>query len=541
MGLFIDYTEFFMKKILLIFAAVMFLILYLPADEERELWTLNNHHYSLFKEMVSWHQAKKKCEEMGGYLVCIESEDENNFLYDRIKDIDGSIFIGASDEGKEGDWIWVNGKGMSYTNWAKGEPDNAGDNEHYACFIPLMNEDKWSDMSSVIRRARNKERITYGYICEWNSEPPSNLGFRKSGSEHYGRNVPTSVSSKVLKSLIIVEGKKGKGSGFVVNMNGKKTLITNIHVLFDNNEIDFRDINNNKVNITNMYLSRERDIFMGELADGTDIPALEMEKDVSSVPLKTEIAVAGNSQGAGVNTVLGGSLSGIGAKTIETSSAAFVSGNSGSPIIIQKTGKVVGVATFVTYRGADWTNFDSPFVFKPRRFALRIDNIKKEELEPFELKKYYGDLKIYNNLLDACTVGYLLYRDFPQGISYTLSIIPAGEYEKYPEIKNIIVELNRKIEEFNKAQQVQQRKKEIGMRSNTAIFLSNMKRISKQIRGMLSSALKAADKKSFNYTYIANESGKYTELLDYLIKNFDRKLEQIDKTAEEHKKNTKEF
>ena len=39
-----------------------------------------NHSYKVFDESMTWQQAKEKCESLGGHLVTITSQGEQNFV-----------------------------------------------------------------------------------------------------------------------------------------------------------------------------------------------------------------------------------------------------------------------------------------------------------------------------------------------------------------------------------------------------------------------------------------------------------------------------
>ena len=77
---------------------------------------------------------------------------------------------------------------------------------------------------------------------------------------------------------------------------------------------------------------------------------------------------------------------GIGPDRIEVS-AEFIPGNSGSPIIHAATGKVLGIATYLTRRYEAFTNADgkagatpakdSPGAMVVRRFGFRLDSVKQ--------------------------------------------------------------------------------------------------------------------------------------------------------------------
>lgn len=42
--------------------------------------------YELYEDSVTWEQAKQLCEEKGGHLVTINSEEENDLVYEMIND-----------------------------------------------------------------------------------------------------------------------------------------------------------------------------------------------------------------------------------------------------------------------------------------------------------------------------------------------------------------------------------------------------------------------------------------------------------------------
>lgn len=118
----------------------------------------NNHSYKIIKSPKNWFDAKTAAIAAGGYLVHIESADEDAKIYSElVKYIKNSefantvandggnasyVWIGANDIKTEGDWKWTdnklrfwtgnkNGQAVSgrYNNWGKkngrqNEPDN---------------------------------------------------------------------------------------------------------------------------------------------------------------------------------------------------------------------------------------------------------------------------------------------------------------------------------------------------------------------------------------------------------------------------------
>jgi len=101
----------------------------------------NGHSYYRSTGSMTWTAARQACIDMGGHLVTITSAAENNFVFNTWP----SGWIGFNDEAVEGQWRWVTGESVVYTNWNGGEPNNSG-NEDYAQFV---SGGKWNDLPNV--------------------------------------------------------------------------------------------------------------------------------------------------------------------------------------------------------------------------------------------------------------------------------------------------------------------------------------------------------------------------------------------------------
>ncbi len=157
----------------------------------------DGHTYQLFNKTMTWREAKAYCEELGGHLVTINSENEQEALvtllqssthtvtatYDEYSfdelDLLNCYWIGA--EKTSGNWKWVTGEKFSFTNWKPGEPNNENNAEYYAemyANTPAYAEDtieigQWND---AILNGRNGNQnnsfyteTSVGFICEWES------------------------------------------------------------------------------------------------------------------------------------------------------------------------------------------------------------------------------------------------------------------------------------------------------------------------------------------------------------------------------------
>lgn len=188
------------------------------------------------------------------------------------------------------------------------------------------------------------------------------------------RQAPHKSYEENYKFLAIIKGDVNLGSGFIAKYLGNPVLFTNTHVLSGNAKIEATLLSGQNIAIKEgLTVADQYDLSFFQqktLKEGMDI-LNDIEKNVS---VGDDVVVLGNSLGAGVVTELRGKVTGIGPELIEVD-AKFVSGNSGSPVIHVKTGKVIGIATFSTLRTMEGFGKDSKFNSVERRFAYRLDNI----------------------------------------------------------------------------------------------------------------------------------------------------------------------
>ena len=121
----------------------------------------NGHRYFLFTASQTPNDAETYCNGLGGYLVRIQSAEEQRFVERLLVGIKaGQVWIGGSDQTVEGKWIFSDGSNMPYTNWAPRSPNDRG-NEDFACILcdaPGDLRAKWDD---------KKGGGPKPFICEW--------------------------------------------------------------------------------------------------------------------------------------------------------------------------------------------------------------------------------------------------------------------------------------------------------------------------------------------------------------------------------------
>lgn len=117
----------------------------------------NEHEYKLIFTTRTWNEAKTDCEARGGHLVTLTSSNENDFVFNLAEQ--NIIWIGFTDETIEGEWQWVTGEGVNFTNWKSGEPNDADGGEDYT---EMYVDGLWKDNG-----APAVPSMTHYYICEW--------------------------------------------------------------------------------------------------------------------------------------------------------------------------------------------------------------------------------------------------------------------------------------------------------------------------------------------------------------------------------------
>jgi cysteine-rich repeat protein len=93
---------------------------------EREPWSIepiSRHAFRVYrpKPDLNWAEAKAYCRNLGGHLATITSQAEFDFV---LALTDQSVWIGASDQDKEGLFRWVTGEPWEFAPWGELQPDD---------------------------------------------------------------------------------------------------------------------------------------------------------------------------------------------------------------------------------------------------------------------------------------------------------------------------------------------------------------------------------------------------------------------------------
>ena len=121
--------------------------------------TYEGHTYHLLQRSL-FAEAEAEAILLGGHLVTIDSEAENQFIVDTFGATATaeapssivSLWTGLNDVQNEGQFVWTSGDPVSYTNWHTTEPAGNFEDEDYGAifiyldsgfFIPVG---KWHDV-----------------------------------------------------------------------------------------------------------------------------------------------------------------------------------------------------------------------------------------------------------------------------------------------------------------------------------------------------------------------------------------------------------
>lgn len=150
-------------------------------SENSTVTTYNKHTYAIFNTDCTWEEAKKYCEKLGGHLVTISDEDEQDFIIKLLKknkkNNKNCYWTGLYK--KSNTWKWADGSKFKYTNWAPNEPNSYDGEEAYVHLFGTVytggtgtkNIGDWNDASMDGAGYANEFYAleNFGYICEWDT------------------------------------------------------------------------------------------------------------------------------------------------------------------------------------------------------------------------------------------------------------------------------------------------------------------------------------------------------------------------------------
>ncbi|XP_033624558.1 macrophage mannose receptor 1-like [Asterias rubens] len=136
----------------------------------------------------TWDDARRYCQTLGGDLISIQTDEEQNVARLQVQANFQSIWIGASDKisNVAGSYTWPDGSALSMTNWAPGQPDNQffslGGN--CAGILDMSTNGEWSTSPCTSQRK---------FICE-KDEGTCPVGWRIHGGQCYQFNTYSAMT-----------------------------------------------------------------------------------------------------------------------------------------------------------------------------------------------------------------------------------------------------------------------------------------------------------------------------------------------------------
>lgn len=174
-------------------------------------------------------------------------------------------------------------------------------------------------------------------------------------------------------SILFTSSAAGAGGGFVAAMNGGNFLVTDTRAIAALRDGAFKTLDGTAVDGGVPSMAVGEDIFCMSMPSG-GTPFDIMQQVDANAAVGDDVVVLGNTQGGVVNTIIG-KIVGIGPNLVEVD-APFAAGDSGSPIIHLKSGKVIGVAAYVVSNQYDLTGGETGGQPAIRRLGYRLDTVK---------------------------------------------------------------------------------------------------------------------------------------------------------------------
>jgi hypothetical protein len=109
---------------------------------------------SVNNDPVTWQQAHDACVAAEGTLAVVDTAEETAYY----GSLGGKFWVGGNDAAQEGSWRWIDGRALGYSNWAAGQPDDAGGHQDY---MAIQAGGTWADEDGT---------KLLPYICEYDEQ-----------------------------------------------------------------------------------------------------------------------------------------------------------------------------------------------------------------------------------------------------------------------------------------------------------------------------------------------------------------------------------
>ena len=189
-----------------------------------------NSHYSFVPGRIAYADALTAAAAQGGWLVTTESGEENTALTGWLSGLtQGAIWLGISDAASEGNWVNTSGPARGaatgYFNWAGGEPNNQGNEDHAQLQLAAGEaQGLWTDTSA-------DSALNAGYVIEragGTYQTGQNAGLLAAGDNTLGYfevgNGALARTALVGTSLVVTNNGTGSSVNVGINAGGHGRL-----------------------------------------------------------------------------------------------------------------------------------------------------------------------------------------------------------------------------------------------------------------------------------------------------------------------------
>jgi S1-C subfamily serine protease len=206
---------------------------------------------------------------------------------------------------------------------------------------------------------------------------------------------PPGLPEDQAAAIVMIEGDKAEGTGFLVRMPDGPAVITNLHVLANNPNIRILTNTGQQITVLGLKGATDRDLARFSIEDD-HYSYLALNPDIgSTVQPGDDVITPGNSQGGEVILDTHGTVLGVGPQRIEFSNPIY-HGNSGGPVYHTKSGQVLAVVTEAVavdtadkLSQASFSSRDSAIKSAMRYFGLRVDTVPA--WETYDLARYQNE------------------------------------------------------------------------------------------------------------------------------------------------------
>ncbi|NXD18944.1 MRC1 protein, partial [Spelaeornis formosus] len=144
-----------------------------PSTDKDSTWTTDlstNVHYQINSDSaLTWHQARKSCQQQNAELLSVTDIHEQTYLQELTEGTDSALWIGLNRLDLSSGWEWIGGRPFQYLNWAPGSPSPASGK--LCVVLNPETKAKWQNCEcdeklGYICKKRNFTLVPSGILCQ---------------------------------------------------------------------------------------------------------------------------------------------------------------------------------------------------------------------------------------------------------------------------------------------------------------------------------------------------------------------------------------